>query len=116
MTMIQDVESYKWTHESVLPLLAENDNPIAAVIGRARKLVLEAVSDGWASAALNGPTDIALTFADYHTIMNRKARRFDQLHVDTIRFVEEVEKVAGAPVSLIASRFHSRSIIDRRAW
>jgi len=68
------------------------------------------------SAALNGPTDIALTFVDYHTITNRKARRFDQLRDDTIRFVEEVERVAGAPVSLISTRFHSRSIIDRRAW
>jgi adenylosuccinate synthase len=68
------------------------------------------------SAALNGPTDIAVTFADYHTIKNRDARRFDQLHTDTIRFVEEVEKVASAPVSLISTRFHSRSIIDRRAW
>jgi hypothetical protein len=31
-------------------------------------------------------------------------------------FIEEVEKVGAAPVSLIATRFHSRAIIDRRAW
>jgi adenylosuccinate synthase len=68
------------------------------------------------SAALNGPTDVALTFVDYHTIKNRQAERFDQLDEDTIQFIEEVERVAGAPVSLIATKFHSRSIIDRRGW
>jgi adenylosuccinate synthase len=68
------------------------------------------------SASLNGPTDIALTFADYLSIENRKARRFEQLTDDTIRFIEEVERVATAPVSLIATRFHFRSIIDRRRW
>ena len=68
------------------------------------------------AASLNGPTDVALTFVDYLSILNRRARRFEQLQPETIRFVEEVERVAGAPVSLIATRFHFRSIIDRRAW
>lgn len=68
------------------------------------------------AASLNGPTDIALTFVDYLSIKNRDARRFEQLTEETIRFVEEVERVAAAPVSLIATRFHFRSIIDRRAW
>lgn len=68
------------------------------------------------SASLNAPTDIALTFADYLNISNREARRFEQLTEDSIRFIEEVERVAQAPVSLISTRFHSRSIIDRRAW
>lgn len=67
-------------------------------------------------ASLNGPTDIALTFADYLTKRNQAARRFEQLDSLTIRFVEEVEKVAAAPVSLISTRFAYRSIIDRRAW
>ncbi|MFL6765674.1 MAG: adenylosuccinate synthetase [Sphingomicrobium sp.] len=68
------------------------------------------------AAQLNGPTDIALTFADYLDKGNRDARRLDQLHPDTIRFIEEVERVAGAPVSLISTRFHPRSVIDRRNW
>ncbi len=68
------------------------------------------------SAALNGPTDVALTFADYLSVKNRDARRFEQLTMETMRFVEEVERVACAPVSLITTRFHSRSIIDRRNW
>lgn len=68
------------------------------------------------AAMLNAPTDIALTFVDYLTAANRNARRFEQLADDTIRFIQEVERVAGAPVSLISTRFHSRSIIDRRSW
>ena len=68
------------------------------------------------SAELNGATDIALTFVDYLDIENRNALRFDQLTTPTIRFIEEVERVSGAPVSLISTRFHVRSVIDRRAW
>ena len=68
------------------------------------------------AAQLNGATDIALTFVDYLDVRNRDARRFDQLQPDTIRFIEEVERVAAAPVSLISTRFHVRSVIDRRSW
>lgn len=68
------------------------------------------------SAALNGPTDIALTFADYLNTKNSDARRYEQLQPETIRFIEEVERVASAPVSLISTRFDFRSIIDRRSW
>lgn len=68
------------------------------------------------AAALNSPTDLALTFTDYMDVKNRDARRFEQLADDTIRFVEEIERVINASVSLISTRFHSRSIIDRRRW
>lgn len=68
------------------------------------------------SVFLNSPTDIALTFVDYIDGKNQDARRFDQLTPDTLRFIEEVETVAGAPVTLISTRFHYRSIIDRRSW
>lgn len=68
------------------------------------------------ASALNSPTDIALTFADYIDVKNQQARRFDQLTPPTINFIEEVERVSSAPVSLIATRFHERSIIDRRIW
>jgi len=68
------------------------------------------------AATLNGPTDIALTFADYLDSENERARRYDKLTPDTIRFIEEVERVAAAPASLISTRFGFRSIIDRRTW
>jgi adenylosuccinate synthase len=68
------------------------------------------------AASLNAPTDVALTFTDYISKKNAEANRFEQLTEGTIRFIEEVEKVASAPVTLISTRFHSRGIIDRRAW
>ena len=68
------------------------------------------------AASLNGPTDIALTFSDYIAAENRDARRFEQLSQPTLRFIEEIEAVTQAPVSLISTRFHTRSIIDRRSW
>jgi adenylosuccinate synthase len=68
------------------------------------------------STFLNGPTDIALTFVDYLDIKNRDAFRFEQLTPETLRFVEEVERVSGVPVSLISTNFSWRNVIDRRAW
>jgi len=68
------------------------------------------------ASLLNGPTDIALTFADYISKDNRNAMRFEQLTEETINFVLEVERVAGAPVSLITTGFNRRSVIDRRTW
>ncbi len=68
------------------------------------------------AAELNAPTDIALTFADYISKDNRTARRFEQLTLETVQFIQEIERVSEAPVSLISTRFHHRSIIDRRTW
>ncbi len=68
------------------------------------------------AALLNRPTDIALTFADYLSPENRNAMRFEQLSPETISFIHEVERVAGARVSLIGTGFHNRSVIDRRSW
>lgn len=76
------------------------------------------------ACALNAPTDIVLTFADYVSSENRKARRFELLTQETIEFIEELERVAQAPVSLINTRFPRepdgtndlRSVIDRRNW
>jgi adenylosuccinate synthase len=68
------------------------------------------------STLLNGPTDIALTFADYIRVENRNAYRFDQLTPETLRFIEEVERVSGVPVNLISTNFGWRNVIDRRSW
>lgn len=76
------------------------------------------------SCALNAPTDIALTFVDYIKAENQEARRFEQLSPDTIMFIEELERIAHAHVSLISTRFPRgeaakldiRNIIDRRDW
>ena len=68
------------------------------------------------SVQLNGPTDIALTFVDYFDIENKNAFRFEQLSDETIRFVEEVERVSGRPVSMLQTDFGWRNVIDRRTW
>lgn len=65
---------------------------------------------------LNSPTDIALTFADYLSIKNEKARRYDQLTPGTQQFIEEIERCSGVKVSLISTCFDYRAIIDRRNW
>jgi adenylosuccinate synthase len=68
------------------------------------------------SAELNSATDIAITFADYLSVSNRTAFRYEQLTAETLQFVEEVESVSGAVASLIATDFSERNIIDRRTW
>ncbi|MGM4924724.1 adenylosuccinate synthetase [Tardiphaga sp. 804_B3_N1_9] len=76
------------------------------------------------ACVLNAPTDIILTFADYIDVDNQQARRFEQLSEDTIKFIEELERISQSPVSLINTRFSRdddrmvdlRSIIDRRNW
>jgi len=68
------------------------------------------------AAELNSATDVALTFTDYLDVRNRDARRYEQLTPATIQFVEEIERVAGVPVSLLTTRFDVRSVIDRRRW
>lgn len=65
---------------------------------------------------LNTPTDIAFTFSDYVNYENQKARRYNQLTPETMRFIEELERCSEVPVSLIATRFSYRSIIDKRNW
>jgi len=68
------------------------------------------------AAVLNGATDIALTFTDYIDKKNVDARRFEQLTEETFKFIEEVEQVTGAPVSLLSTGFNEHSVIDRRLW
>lgn len=77
------------------------------------------------SCRLNAPTDIALTFVDYLSKKNQDARRFEQLTEKTREFIEELELVSQARVTLINTRFPRpddhvsadlRSVIDRRSW
>ena len=69
------------------------------------------------AAVLNAPTDIALTFADYLGAQNAEAWRYEQLTQETLQFIDEVERVTGARVSLISTGFmQHRGIIDRRDW
>ncbi len=53
------------------------------------------------------------TLADHISVKNGGAHRFEQPTPETISMVEVVERVAEARVSLIATGFDPRSIIDR---
>jgi adenylosuccinate synthase len=103
-------------HRSGIPLSELESTEVGSVSHRPRRVA----EFDWAqlrrSMLLNGPTDICLTFADYFGIDNRKAYRYEQLNDDTLRFIEEMEKVSGVPVSMISTAFNERNIIDRRMW
>lgn len=111
-----EIEWADVAHRSGLPLEEIQAIEKTTTTGRDRRVA----EFNWAllrkAASLNAPTDIALTFADYVCAENRNARRFEQLTTDTIRLIEEIERVAAAPVSMIVTNFGPRSIIDRRAW
>lgn len=66
------------------------------------------------SAALNGATMIAMTFADYLGAENRKAPVFEDLSPEAQERVRELEDATGVPVGLIAVGPTPSNIIDRR--
>jgi adenylosuccinate synthase len=114
--MALPIETKVVADRSGLPLDDIAKTEIGTISGTKRRMAEFDWEQLRRSAALNGATDIALTFADYISAENRNARRFDQLSDETKEFIAEVERVANAPVSLIATRFHRFSVIDRRTW
>ncbi|WP_421999382.1 adenylosuccinate synthetase [Reyranella sp.] len=68
------------------------------------------------SSLLNRPTDIALTFADYHGIANRGAKTFAGLLPETREFIDRIERVSDARVSLVSKEFAADGVIDRDGW
>lgn len=101
---------------SGVPLDEIKATEVGSVSGRTRRIA----EFDWhllrRSLLLNGPTDLALTFADYLGVENQRAFRYEQLTSETQRFIGELEQVSGLPVSLISTAFNERNIIDRRMW
>lgn len=114
--MSQEITFEEIARRSGIPPENLVNKEVGSVSGRRRRVA----EFDWAqlrrSLLLNGGTDIALTFADYFGVANRKAFRYEQLTEETLRFIEEMEKVSGVPVSLISTDFSERNIIDRRMW
>lgn len=114
--MSQEIDYEELAERCRVPLEEIQKTETSSVSKRARRIA----EFDWdllrRSVELNGATDIALTFADYIDVENQKAQRYDQLTGETIRFIEEVERVSGVPVSLITTRFDIRAVIDRRRW
>lgn len=65
---------------------------------------------------INRPTDIALTFADYHDINNRNAQSFDGLGAKTQAFIGELEHMSGAKVTLVSTKFAADGVLRRGDW
>jgi adenylosuccinate synthase len=101
---------------SGVPLAEIKTTEVGSVSGRTRRIA----EFDWhllrRSLLLNGPTDLALTFADYLGVQNQTAFRYEQLTDETQRFIGELEQVSGLPVSLISTAFNERNIVDRRMW
>jgi adenylosuccinate synthase len=114
--MALPIETKVVADRSGLPLDQIDKTEVGTISGTRRRMAEFDWEQLRRSAVLNGATDIALTFADYITAENQNARRFDQLSNETKEFIAEVERVANAPVSLISTRFHRFSVIDRRTW
>jgi adenylosuccinate synthase len=114
--MAQEISWAEISNRSKIPLEELQQTEKTTTTDRRRRVAEFEWSLLRKAVVLNCPSDVALTFVDYLTIKNRDARRFEQLEESTIRFINEVEHVAGAPVSLISTRFDYRSIIDRRKW
>lgn len=114
--MAQEISLAEISRRSGIPLRKLRKTERTSTTNRERRISEFDWSLIRKAASLNAPTDIALSFVDYIDAQNENARRFDQLTEQTIRFIEEVERVTAAPVSLISTRFHPRSIIDRRTW
>lgn len=114
--MVLPIETQTVAERSGLPLHQIDKTEVGTISGTKRRMAEFDWEQLRRSAILNGATDIALTFADYITAENQNARRYEQLSNETKRFIEEVEFVSNAPVSLISTRFHRFGVIDRRSW
>lgn len=68
------------------------------------------------TAAINGPTDIAVTFADYLGIANRDAASTADLNQRAKDFIVRVERVTGATVSLVSTKFAKDGVLGREGW
>lgn len=91
---------------------------------RVRRTVMVCRTEGHAfdwvqlreAATLNAPTDLAVVLAGDLAASNWNVRRFDQLTDAARHHLEELERVAGAPVSFLAPTSQARHFIERRPW
>lgn len=111
-----EIDHEEISRRSGIPADELRAREVTTTTGRARRFAEFDWAQLHRSCVLNGPTDIALTFVDYLSIKNRDAFRFEQLTEETLRFIEEVERVSGQPVTLISTKFDWRNVIDRRSW
>jgi adenylosuccinate synthase len=94
---------------------ALNFQEYGTVTGRTRRTSKELHWDDLKLAAMiNGATQIALTKLDVKFPANAGIRKYADLTPEAKKFVEEIEKKLGVPVSLIGTGKDAEDIIDRR--
>ncbi|HLG50781.1 MAG: adenylosuccinate synthetase [Chloroflexi bacterium] len=94
-------------------IIARDVAEYGVVTGRMRRKAAGIDWDLLAYAAmLNGPTQIALTFCDHYDPAMRQARTRDDITPRVRELIARVEKVTGAPVTLVDTGKHLDEFID----
>ena len=101
---------------SGLPITEITKTEVGTISGNKRRIAEFGWEEVRRASVLNGATDIALTFADYIAAENKNAQTFEQLTAETRDFIQKIERITNAPVSLIAKDFAHDGVIDRRDW
>jgi adenylosuccinate synthase len=87
---------------------------VGTISGKPRRVAEFDLGQIRRAAALNGATEIALTFADYVDVSNADARSFAALSESTRTLIRMVEDATGIPVTLVASGPEREQMIERR--
>lgn len=115
--MMNEITVEDIAERSDIPAADLHKIEVGTVSGKERRIAEFDWEQVRRAASINGVTDIALTFADYLGIDNRKAKTLEELNATTRDFIKRVEKVTNARVSLISKDFGKDAvIIDRRQW
>lgn len=108
--MMKEIDAATIAKRSGLPVEKIQKTEIGTVSGKARRIGEFDWEQLRRAAVLNGATDIALTFIDYLDAKNAEAKTFEALTSATQAFVEQVEAVANAHVTLLSVGFGTKLI------
>lgn len=111
--MGRPVDAGAIAERSRLDVLAIQNTEVGTVSRKPRRIAEFDLGQVRRAAALNGATEIAVTFADYISASNVHAGSYEDLTSETRDFVLRVEQVTGQPVAMISSGPHRTNMIER---
>jgi adenylosuccinate synthase len=100
---------------SGIPLCELQEREVTSTTKRRRRIAEFDWAQFERAMLLNMPSDIATTFIDYFSILNRR-KRYDELDPVAKTFIAAIEQRAQVPVSIVSTAFGPTGIIDRRSW
>ena len=109
--MMNEIDAQTISKRSKLPVEVIQKTEVGTVSGKARRIGEFDWEQLRRAAVLNGATEIALTFVDYLDSENALANKYEELTPATQIFVEQVECVANAPVTLLSVGFGTEVIV-----